>query len=474
MKAAYSVAMSGDVHRSLANHLVRKDRQEDLCFATYSPSQGTNRFSGLISFVILPEDGERAVHGNVSFSAAYFERALSISRSRGEGLVFLHSHPFPGWQFMSSDDIKAETRLSIGAMAVTGLPLLGLTIGSDQTWSARFWLKHSSKRRTYVMERCHSVRIAGERLSVSYPPEKSKHTLNHELLLRTISAWGENSQKDLSQLTVGIVGLGSVGSMVAEILARKGFTNFVLIDFDRVEAKNLDRLMNVYYADIGKLKISAISKGMRRSKTARSISIREVPYSVCEENGFRAALDCDVLFSCVDRPWPRQVLNVIAYAHLIPVIDGGIKVLTNKDNTVMKGADWKVQTVGPGRPCLEQWGQYTSALATLERNGSLDDPDYIDGMEDKSVVEAKENVFAFSANLASLEVLQLISLVIAPSGISSLGQQTYHMKNGTMDIVRGNPFGEESFCQRLTAKGENTGFVIYAPHFIAEQARNAG
>ena len=94
--------------------------------------------------------------------------------------------------------------------------------------------------------------------------------------------------------------------------------------------------------------------------------------------------------------------------------------------------------------------------------------------EKGEIVEAKENVFFFFSNLASLEVLQLISLVIAPSGISSLGQQTYHMKNGTMDIVRGNPFGEESFCQRLTAKGENTGFVIYAPHFIAEQARNVG
>ncbi|GGH42555.1 hypothetical protein GCM10007423_39240 [Dyadobacter endophyticus] len=165
------------------------------------------------------------------------------------------------------------------------------------------------------------------------------------------------------------------------------------------------------------------------------------------------------------------MLNVIAYAHLIPVIDGGIKVSTNPNNTKMKGADWKVQTVGPGRPCLEQWGQYTVAMATLERNGLLDDPDYINGMEDRAIVEAKENVFAFSSHLASMEVLQLISLVIAPSGISNVGQQTYHVKNGTMDVIRGNPFTERSFTQMQTAKGDKTDFVIYGTHKIAAEMR---
>lgn len=469
---SYSVVITQENHDQLFRHLIREDEQEDLCFATYIPSSGETRFSGILSSIILPNRGEREVHGNVGFLPSYLERVMQIAAERKEGVAFLHSHPWPGWQGMSDDDVVAENRMSPAIMSATGLPLLGLTIGNDGAWSARFWFKDTFVKRKYNRHWCETVRVQGSALKVTFNDYLLKPRFDKEKQLRTISAWGKRSQEDLSRLKIGIVGLGSVGSIVAEILSRTGFSDFVLIDFDTVEEKNLDRLTNVFKKDIGRSKVDAVYDGIKRSATSPKIRIKKVEYSVCEEKGFKNALDCDVLFSCVDRPWPREVLNFIAYSHLIPVIDGGILVRTNKKNTAIVGADWKAHTVGYGRPCLECLGQYKTENAALERTGMLDDPSYVKDMPNASILNARENVFVFSSHLASLEVLQVLSLVLAPSGISNVGQQMFHFVTGTQEQQRTKKCHKYCFFQGIIGKGGYAGVIPYGTHGVAEKVRN--
>lgn len=468
----FSVVITDEIHQNLFDHLIREDEQEDLCFATYVPSNGDNRSTGILSKLILPGEDERKVHGNVGFMSHYFERVLKIACERKEGIAFLHSHPSSGWQGMSEDDIIAETRLSPSVMGATGFPLLGLTLGTDGAWSGRFWIKDDREKRKYNRNWCETVRVIGKKLSITYNDDLLHPSFDKAKQLRTISAWGNKTQEDLSRLKIGIVGLGSVGSIVAEILARTGISNFTLIDFDAVEEKNLDRLTNIFKDDIGRAKVLAVADGIRRSATAPKIKIYCCEYSICEKQGFESALDCDILFSCVDRPWPRQVLNYISYAHLIPVIDGGILVRTNKRNTNIIGADWKAQTVGYNRTCLECLGQYKTENAALEISGKLDDPEYIKGLDKSKFLDAHENVFAFSSHLASMEVLQMLTLFIAPSAIDDVGQQLYHFVLGTMDIENGKECHENCFFQTVIGRGDLSGVTVYGQHNVAVVARN--
>lgn len=471
MIESYSVTITEVVNNKLIKHLVRDDLQEDLCFGLYLPSRGSRRFTGIIQDIILPEDGDRRVHGNASFNPEYLVRSLRIAKEKSMGLVFLHSHPANGWQGMSGPDIKAEKRISKSAFGVTDLPLLGMTLGLDGSWSARFWPKDQKKKRTHLREWCKSVKVVNEGLSFTFYEHMYPDHIDNQSQLRTISAWGKENQIMLSRINVGVVGLGSVGSQVGESLARTGFANVTFIDFDSVEKKNLDRLSNVYKTSIGTAKVDAVAEGYFKSATSINHTISKSEYSICEEKGYREALNCDILISCVDRPWAREVLNFIAYCHLIPVIDGGIKVRTNSDNTKMISADWKVQTVGYKKPCLECLGQYKAEFASLEQEGLLDDPEYIQGMEDKTDLLSKENVYAFSSHVASLQILQLIGLIIRPSGIAYQGQQTHHMVLGTTEVNKNLSCNDYCFFKENLGKADSTGVIPYGEHQVAEMER---
>ena len=106
----------------------------------------------------------------------------------------------------------------------------------------------------------------------------------------------------------------------------------------------------------------------------------------------------------------------------------------------------------------------------MERDGYLDDPTYIEGLPTDHPLRRNENVFAFSMNAASLEILQFLSMIIAPSGIANPGAQMYHFVTGHIDADRQ---GCNATCllPSLIAKGEHTGMIVTSRHTAAEAAR---
>jgi molybdopterin/thiamine biosynthesis adenylyltransferase len=252
------------------------------------------------------------------------------------------------------------------------------------------------------------------------------------------------------------MGAGSVGGLVAEALVRTGFEDVMLIDFDFVEKHNLDRLVYATRNDIGAVKVEVLAKHLIANATADPFRVEPIAAAVYEEDAFRAALDCDVLFACVDRPWGRYILNLIAYAHLIPVIDGGISVRTNRLGK-LAAADWRAHTATVGRPCLQCLEQYDPGLVQTEREGLLDDPTYIAGLPKDHPLKTRENVFAFSMSCASMEMLQMLALVLAPLNQPNLGAQLYHfVGNITEEPTFGNCHPECQFPS-IIASGDDCG-----------------
>ncbi|MHB8322857.1 MAG: ThiF family adenylyltransferase [Candidatus Dormibacteria bacterium] len=424
-----SVAMTSQMASELTAHLDKGSLQEDLTFAYWRPSRGARRVTAVLSELNLPQDGDRILHGNVEFTGQYVRRVLAEAPA-GCGVALLHSHLGPGWQGMSDDDEVAERdRLASAAAGRTGQPLLGLTRGTDGSWSGRFWLR--KRPFTYVRRWAHTVRVVGKCVKITYLPSSAVAGPT-PLQQATISVWGHEAQANLVRARIGIVGLGSVGSICAEALSRVGFQQVTLIDHDLIEDRNLDRTLATTRRDLGRPKVRVAARNMRRSHTAGDFSARVMETSLLTPEGLAEALDCDVLLCCVDRPWPRFLLNAIAYSQLIPVVDGGILARVKSDGTPLH-ITWRIHTVTPGCGCLVCIGALRMSDVALDMAGKLDDPDYLRGLSDEErAMVSRRNVFPFSLSVGAHQVLQLITLLTGMPRIGGTGPQTYHAYPGTM------------------------------------------
>ena len=448
----YNTVLTQEVHNSASTHLLRHVNagrlQEDLCFALWRPSTGANRTTAVVFEILFPIEGDRHLHGNTSFESSYLTRAVRLAVEQSAGIAFMHNHLSSGWQDMSEPDVIAERDRIAPVARATGLPLVGLTLGTDESWSARFWIWNGN---VFNRNWCEKVRVVGRTFHITYKNHRS--TKQQHLLRRTLDTWGNKCQQDISGLHFGIVGVGSVGCVIAEALARIGVEKLTLIDPDKIEAHNLDRLLYATQEDIGCLKVDLVARQAKKSATAAKFHIDSYALPIQAESALASALDCDILFSAVDRPLPKDILNHVAYSHCIPVVSGGVFIDNKPDGTLGQAA-WGVTIVGPSFRCLRCDGQYTSSDVVLDVDGSLDDPAYIRNMSYTDQAPRNQNVFPFSANLATSMVIEMIRLVIADKWWPDRGGRQHYSMIPNQLVVENLKCNENCSINELTSIGD--------------------
>ena len=104
-------------------------------------------------------------------------------------------------------------------------------------------------------------------------------------------------QQRLAAATVGIIGLGGLGSNAAMMLVRSGVRRLVLADFDRVEKSNLSR--QLFFPDqLGRLKTEALSETLLRIEPGLELTL--VGERIEAEDIGRLFGGVDVLLEAVD------------------------------------------------------------------------------------------------------------------------------------------------------------------------------
>ena len=104
-------------------------------------------------------------------------------------------------------------------------------------------------------------------------------------------------KKVLANSSIGIAGLGGLGSNAAVSLARAGVGRLVLIDFDIIEEENLNR-QYYFFDQIGKRKVEAIEDNIKRINPEIKLDLHNIKL----EKGFMSKLfsDVDVIIEALD------------------------------------------------------------------------------------------------------------------------------------------------------------------------------
>jgi proteasome lid subunit RPN8/RPN11 len=180
-----------------------------------------------------------------------------------------------------------------------------------------------------------------------------------EFSLRTIQTFGEGTYAKLKEMKIGIVGCSGTGSPTIEQLVRLGIGSLVIIDPDKVEKKNLNRILNTTMNDAiaGHSKVETISAAIIKIGLGTKVIAFNSNLYDCKE-ALLELVNCDAIFGCVDSVDGRHLLSQLANFYLIPYFDIGVRLDADGEGGI-ENIIASVHYIQPGCSTLLSRGLYT-------------------------------------------------------------------------------------------------------------------
>lgn len=350
MRPASTLAFTGITHDQVKHHLLPGDGLEAAALLVCSRSPGPRLRLLVRDFIPVPHAVCASRQRDaITWPGEYLEAAIDRADSEGLAIVLIHSHPGGLFAFSDADD-QSDQRVLPCLFQACGDMHGAAIMTPDGAIRARFYWANMRPRPVEL------VTVSGH--DISYWWERDAGLLGAST--RPI-AFTSMMTEELARLTVGVIGVSGTGSVVAEQVARLGFGHVCLIDFDKVERRNLNRILNATMKDVDERRLKAEMFADAIASHKGADVAEPVAASVLTREAVLAASQCDVLFCCVDTLEARQVADLVAAAFLVPLIDVGVTIPIRKVGAGVGIADvcGRIDYVQPGRSTLGDRGVYT-------------------------------------------------------------------------------------------------------------------
>jgi hypothetical protein len=370
------------LYEDLMDHLFPGDDDEHgavIVAGIVSSSRGTRL---LARELFKAEEGVDFVPGRWGYRmlTAEFVRD-KITYCRDEKLAYLavHNHRGRDEVGFSSPDNRSHERGYPALLDISGQPV-GALVFAENAVAGDIWTPDRARR--VITETV----IVGRNLVRLYPapppgPPKADATYD-----RHVRWFGDRGQALLSRLKVGVIGAGGVGLPLVMMLARLGVGTLVVIDPERVDATNLPRL-DARRLDammqLRRLKApSAFADHLctRKVRLARRVAKRANPKitfighttNVIEPAAATELIDSDFIFLAADSHQARMVFNAVVHQFLIPGIQIGTRIDTERETGAVGDIRSNVRLVLPFIGCLRCNNLISAARLQDESIGELE------------------------------------------------------------------------------------------------------
>lgn len=284
----------------------------------------------------------------------FFYQALLEVKNNCEfdTIIDLHTHPFSKKEthFSSTDD-KDEKEFFTFLNKNFGDIIYASIVFSQESYEARIWERKQGK--ISALPAFIKSQTIGENIARnSYKNFEQNNKEQEEIFNRSILALGlDNMRKIMQGQNITIVGLGGLGSVIAEHLIHSGFSSLSLIDNDEIELTNLNRIVGAYYQDAleKKAKVEIIKKHLNKINPYAKIStfVNDIHDQELES----VIADSDWLIMATDNHSSRFKAQELCFKYFVPFLSVGVNI--SVENEEIKDMSGEVITVRMGdKLCL--------------------------------------------------------------------------------------------------------------------------
>jgi len=284
--------------------------------------------------LMVDDDGGHAV------SLESIVDTLNVARHSGDALIEVHNHGGDRPRFSDTDLRGIREFVPFVRRRLPDRPYAATVWAGDEVFGVAF-LPDGSE---VSIDR---VTVIGEQLrQIASGDDTDEQAL--AAFDRQVRWLGPAVQREAGRVRVAIVGLGGLGSHVAQQTSLFGVRDFVLVDHDVVQDSDLARLVTATFKDVGRLKVDATAGSIKRWRPD-AIRLVIVSRNVRDKDALDALKGVDFIFGCVDNDGARLILNELALAYGIPYLDLATGILKMQDDWTAGG---RICFVKPGGSCL--------------------------------------------------------------------------------------------------------------------------